>query len=112
MMSSYEDFEKEYEEVLKLAKEALKKILLSKDRMEKHAPYSWKDEQQDEHFHKAIRHILTYMIQRDGQQMDDNEDHLALAITRLCMAVCVEDRAAEIIGRSLAEIRGYEYLSK
>jgi len=56
----------------------------------KHPPYSYRSEPQDEHLHKALRHVLTYQIQRDGQQDADGEDHLAQAIVRLCMARDVE----------------------
>jgi len=84
-MASYEEFKEELDELSEVAINALKGILLSKDRTSKHPPYSWQKETQDEHLHKALRHILTYMLQRDEQQAWDDEDHLALAITRLVM---------------------------
>jgi hypothetical protein len=53
----------------------------------KHKPFTWKDESEDEHLRKALRHILTYQIIRDGQQQPDNEDHLNNAMCRLAMAI-------------------------
>lgn len=80
-------FEKERDDILLYVEKAISTILLSKDRTSKHKPYTWCDEDEDEHLRKASRHILTHQIIRDGHQKDDGEDHLNNAICRLAMAV-------------------------
>ena len=80
-------FEKERDEIILWVEGAISRILLSKDRIEKHKPWTWMKDSEDEHLKKAMRHILTYMLIRDGQQKPDGEEHLDNAITRLSMAV-------------------------
>ena len=53
----------------------------------KHAPYSWAMEPENEHLFKAVRHLQTYLLQRDGYHMPDGEDHLKLALTRVALAL-------------------------
>ena len=81
------EFSKECAELKKIAGSCLALTLLSDSRISKHKPWTWKDESEDGHLNKALRHILTYQIIRDGEQTDDNEDHLANALTRLTMAI-------------------------
>jgi hypothetical protein len=80
-------FEKERDEIMMFVEEAVSKILLSEDRTSKHPAWTWLDEDEDEHLDKAIRHILTYKIIREGYQKPDGENHLDNAVTRLAMAV-------------------------
>lgn len=87
----YKEFQEEYEDLLYLASEGLKAILLSEDRTSKHAPYTWKNEDLDEHLIKASRHILTAMAIKKGYQKSDGENHLHNALTRLVMALGVEN---------------------
>jgi len=55
-----EEFKEELNEICSTVRESISKILLSPDRISKHLPYIWKDEDEDEHLNKAIRHILTH----------------------------------------------------
>ena len=80
-------FEKELADIMGAVEEVVSDILLSADRTSKHPPYTWVDEDEDEHLRKASRHILTYQMIRDGHQKPDEEDHLKNAICRLSMAV-------------------------
>lgn len=80
-------FEKELEDIMCSVEKSLSDILLSEDRTSKHDPYTWINEDEDEHLRKAARHITTYQIIRDGHQEPDGEDHLNNAITRLAMAI-------------------------
>jgi len=83
--------QKEYEAELKflsaIAEQSINNILLSKDRMSKHPPYSWKSEEVNQHLLKAARHINTYMQIAAGYQKDDEENHLNNAMCRLAMAM-------------------------
>jgi hypothetical protein len=81
------EFHRELNGILFAVKKSIERILLSKDRTSKHPPYTWKDEDEDEHLNKAVRHILTYQLIRDGHQKPDGENHLDNAITRLAMAI-------------------------
>jgi len=81
------EFEKEREIILSWVEHAISKILLSEDRTSKHKPFTWREEDEDEHLNKTIRHIITYQLIRDGHQKEDGENHLDNAITRLSMAV-------------------------
>jgi hypothetical protein len=54
---------------------------------DKHPPFSYLREDENEHLFKAMRHIQSYMIQRDGYQQKDGEDHLSLALARVAMAM-------------------------
>lgn len=80
-------FEKELQEIMHYVENAVSRILLSEDRTSKHKPWTWLEENEDEHLRKASRHILTYKLIRDRQQKDDGENHLDNAIARLSMAV-------------------------
>jgi len=80
-------FKKELEDIMGCVEEAISSILLSEGRITKHQPYTWMDEDEDEHLNKSSRHILTYQIIREGQQHPDGEEHLNNAICRLAMAL-------------------------
>ena len=80
-------FEKERDDILLSVEAAVSRILLSKDRTSKHKPYTWMDEDQEQHLLKAARHINTYMQIKNGYQKDTDENHLDNAICRLAMAV-------------------------
>ena len=80
-------FEKEFEDIMSHVERCISNILLSGDRTSKHEPYTWLDEEEDEHLHKAQRHILTHQIIRDGYSYSDSEEHLENAICRLAMAI-------------------------
>lgn len=56
----------------------------------KHASESWFTEPQDNHLDKAVRHIMTFKLIRDGNSPPDGEMHLKNAITRLAMALTQE----------------------
>lgn len=84
-------FHIEIKEIAKAATSSFEQILLSPDRINKHPPYTWEDEDEDEHLNKAIRHILTYQLIRDGHQNPTGEAHLNNAITRLAMAIAKKD---------------------
>lgn len=59
----------------------------------KHRRQSWLDEPEDNHLDKAIRHVMTYKLIRDGNQPPDGEMHLKNALCRLAMAMAqAEDR--------------------
>jgi|CXWL01.1.fsa_nt_gi hypothetical protein len=64
----------------------------------KHAPWKWASDHEDEHIRKALRHALTYQLERDGYQKPTGEDHLQLAMTRLCMAYARRDYREPIEG--------------
>lgn len=85
-----EEYDKELEEICAAVRRSISKILLSKDRTSKHPPYTWKDEDEDEHLNKALRHILTHQLIQSGHQKPDKEEHLNNAITRLSMAIAKE----------------------
>lgn len=80
-------YEIELDFIVSAVKNAISTILLSKDRTSKHPPYTWLDEDEDEHLNKAARHMLTHQLIRDGHQKEDGEEHLNNAITRLAMAI-------------------------
>lgn len=50
-------------------------------------PCHWKDEDVEMHLNKAIRHICTHRLMRDGHQEPNGENHLELALTRVAMAL-------------------------
>lgn len=50
---------------------------------------TWRDKPEDYHLTKALRHIITYQMIRDGHQPPDGEDHRRNAITRMAMALCI-----------------------
>jgi tagatose-1,6-bisphosphate aldolase non-catalytic subunit AgaZ/GatZ len=81
------EFAEEYEALSLVAESAIGRILLSEDRISKHPPYTWKDEDVNQHLLKATRHINTYMQIAAGYQKDDGEKHLDNAICRLVMAI-------------------------
>lgn len=87
MSDAYPDFLKEFGFLSAKSNNALQSILLNKDRITKHKPWSWQEESQDEHLRKAIRHILTYQLIRDKQQKDTGENHLNNALVRLIMGL-------------------------
>jgi len=51
----------------------------------------WRHEEQDYHLDRAIRHICTYRVMRDGSQKPDGDNHLKLALTRLAMALAKDN---------------------
>lgn len=53
----------------------------------KHKGGSWMDDPQNRHLSKAIRHIETYRMIRDGDIPPDGENHLRNALTRVAMAL-------------------------
>lgn len=55
-----------------------------------HLPDGWKDEPQDNHLDKAVRHIMTHKLQRDGNAPKDHELHLRNALCRLAFALAQE----------------------
>jgi len=83
----YPEFERELQEIIQKAEAGIKNVLLSESRVLKHKPFTWKDEPENEHLRKCIRHILTYQLTRDGQQTQDNEEHLNKALCRLTMVI-------------------------
>jgi hypothetical protein len=80
-------FRCELENIITYVESAISRILLSDDRTSKHKPYTWMDEDIDQHLLKACRHINTYIQIENGYCKSDGEDHLDNAITRLSMAV-------------------------
>jgi hypothetical protein len=82
----------EIEEVEGNAKNAVRTIMLNPDRISKHPPFNWTTEPESAHLEKGMRHLLTYKLQRDGQQKPDNEDHFMLGICRIAMAYSVNQR--------------------
>lgn len=65
--------------------------LLEQGLKQGHHAESWRDEPQDNHLDKAVRHIMTYKLIRDGNQIPDNEScHLKNALCRIAMALCQE----------------------
>lgn len=94
-MTAYKEFEKELQSLVKIATEALRAILLSKDRTSKHAPYSWQEEDINEHVFKAIGHIAYGAGQFHEYKKPDGEDHIHNAIVRLLMAKWLIDHPAE-----------------
>ena len=91
-MAEYQDFERELKLLMERTSQSVAEILLSEGRIAKHEPWTWMDEPEDEHLHKALRHILTYQLIRDGQAPIDGEDHLNNALTRLVMANAIAKR--------------------
>jgi len=87
-----QEFIIECDELANAVRNALEKILLSQDRTSKHKPYSWASEDINEHLLKAMRHINTHLLIREGYQKPDGEYHLANAATRLAMAMAEIDR--------------------
>jgi hypothetical protein len=81
------EFEKELEDIMTQVEAAVTKILLSEDRTSKHDPYTWLDEDINQHLLKCSRHINTYMQIQQGYQEPDEEMHLNNAICRLSMAI-------------------------
>ena len=55
-----------------------------------HQAEKWRDEPQDNHLDKCIRHIMTFKLMRDGNQKPDGENHLRNAICRLSLALTQE----------------------
>jgi hypothetical protein len=90
-----DSFIAEIEEIEGNVCHAIRTILLSHYRTTKYNPYNWagKDESENSHLQKGMRHILTYLLQRDGWQDKDDEDHLFFAISRLGMALSIRERA-------------------
>lgn len=65
--------------------------LLEQGLRQGHMAESWRDEDQNNHLDKAVRHIMTYKLIRDGNQKPDNEScHLKNALCRVAMALCQE----------------------
>jgi len=81
------EFDKELQDILMHVEESITKILLSDDRTLKHKPYTWMDEDINQHLLKASRHINTYMQIQAGYQKPDGEIHLNNALCRLSMAI-------------------------
>jgi hypothetical protein len=57
--------------------------------IKKHAPDSWRDEPEDNHIDKSLRHALTYKLIRDGNQTPDNESHIRMFHCRAALALAV-----------------------
>lgn len=93
-MTAYKEFEKELRSLVKIATEALRSILLSDDRTSKHAPYSWQEEDINEHLYKAIGHIAYGAGQFHEYKKQDGEDHIHNALVRLLMAKWLIDHPA------------------
>lgn len=56
--------------------------------LKKHVADKWRVEPQDNHLDKAVRHIMTYKLIRDGNQKPDGEpNHLRNAVCRAVMAL-------------------------
>jgi hypothetical protein len=55
-----------------------------------HNGEAWRDEPQDKHLDKAVRHIMTHKLIRDGHQASDGENHLEFALARIAMALAQE----------------------
>lgn len=54
---------------------------------------SWRDKPASFHLTKALRHATTHLMQREGHAEPDGENHLMLALTRLAMALTIEEGA-------------------
>ena len=80
-------FKHELEDIVMQVEESIAKILLSVDRTSKHKPYTWLEEDVNQHLLKASRHINTYIQIQMGYQKPDEENHLNNALCRLSMAV-------------------------
>ena len=85
-------YEKELEDILIEVEASISRILLSKDRTSKHPPYTWLEEDVNEHLIKAARHILTHININSGYQEHTGENHLDNAICRLAMAVAKQQK--------------------
>lgn len=48
---------------------------------------NWRKDPQDYHLDRAMRHISTFKLIRDGNQPADQDKHLELALTRIAMAL-------------------------
>jgi hypothetical protein len=83
----------EIEEVEGNAKNAIRAIMLDSGRVGKYPPFNWTTEPEDAHLEKGMRHLLTYKLQRDGQQKLDGEDHFMLGICRITMAYSISLRS-------------------
>ena len=55
--------------------------------LKKHRAEGWREEPMDNHLDKAIRHICTHKLIRDGNAKPDGEMHLRNALCRLAMAL-------------------------
>ena len=86
------DFIQERDELVHSIEKRIENILLSEDRMSKHKPWTWTNEDINEHLLKALRHISTHLMIREGYQKPDGEDHLDNAACRLAMAIATIDR--------------------
>lgn len=62
--------------------------------LNKHGETKWRSETSREHLLKAARHLLTQELIDNQEQADDGENHLANAVTRICMAMVNRKRAA------------------
>ncbi|HEX3149219.1 MAG TPA: dATP/dGTP diphosphohydrolase domain-containing protein [Gemmataceae bacterium] len=62
------------------------------DGMKTHPNDDWRNEPQDKHLDKAMRHILTHKLVRDGHQKPNGENHLHHALTRIAMAIAQEKK--------------------
>jgi hypothetical protein len=58
--------------------------------LKKHADEAWRTQSASMHIDKAIRHVITHRLIKDGHQPPDGETHLMNAITRLAMALTQE----------------------
>ncbi len=67
--------------------------------LKKHDPDAWRTEPQDNHLDKAVRHIMTYKLIRDGNQKPDGEMHLRNALCRLAMALTqtIDESSGEVL---------------
>jgi len=81
------EFEKELQDILIHVEESITKVLLSDNRTLKHKPYTWMNEDVNQHLLKCSRHINTYMQIQGGYQQPDGETHLNNALCRLSMAI-------------------------
>lgn len=57
----------------------------------KHPPYTWAKEDWREHALKGCRHAQTAMLEEHGWAPQSGEQHLRLAVTRMCMAAVVRE---------------------
>lgn len=63
--------------------------------LNKHGETKWRSETSREHLLKAARHLLTQELIDNQEQADDGENHLANAVTRICMAMVNRKRATK-----------------
>jgi hypothetical protein len=90
-MEEYSDHERSYKDILGVAEDSLKEIMLGEDALKKHGSYGFTKLSVITHLMKAARHITTHLINKEIGK-DDGEYHLNNALTRVAMAIFMEKK--------------------